>query len=130
VYWPAATGRPAAVVVVLHTPSDVYLTGLVDRLVDELGAVVLTASAIHVVEAHATVTWAAEHAGDLGGDPDRLAVVGVGSGVALAERVAALAVHEGWPPLRHIALIWPHDPEAELVRLAVALSRTSAGPTR
>ena len=123
-HWPAATGRSAAVVVVLHTPSDVDLTGLVDRLVDELGAVVLTASAIHVVEAHATLTWTADHADELGGDPDRLAVVGVGSGVALAERVAALAVNEGWPPLRQIALIEPHDdPDAALERLADALSR-------
>jgi len=132
VRWPAAADRTAAmVVVVLSPPSGVGLTGLVDQLVDQVDAVVLTVSAAHVIEAHAALTWAADHAGDLGADPDRLAVVGVGSGAALAERVAELAADEGWPPLRQVALIWPHDdPGAALVRLAAALSRPPVEPTR
>jgi hypothetical protein len=131
VHWPAAAHRTAAMVVVLAPPSAVDLTGLVDRLVDQLDAVVLTVPVAHVIEAHAALTWAADHAGDLGADPDRLAVVGVGSGAALAERVIELAADEGWPPLREVALIWPHDdPGAALVRLAAALSRPPVEPTR
>jgi acetyl esterase len=129
VHWPAAADRTAAMVVVLHPPTAADVTGLVDRLVDQVGAVVLTASAAHVVEAHAVLTWAADHAGELGADPDRLAVVGVGSGAVLVERVVELATDEGWPPLREAAPIWPHDdPGAALVRLAAALSRPQ--PTR
>ena len=74
------------------------------------------------------MAWAADHAAELGADPDRLALVGAGSGAALAERVAELAVDEGWPPLRHVALIWPHDdPQAALGRLAAPWPRRRPG---
>jgi acetyl esterase len=131
VHWPATADRGAALVVLLAPPSAVDVAGLVDRLLDRVGAVVLTVSAAHAIEAHATLSWAADHAGELGADPDRLAVVGVGSGAALAERVVELATDEGWPPLRQVVLIWPHDdPDAALGRLAAALSRPAAGQTR
>ena len=96
---------------------------LVDELIARLGAVVLTVSAAHALEGHAAVSWAADHAAELGVDPARIAVVGDRSGAAVAERVAELAVEEGWPPLRHVALIWPHDdPAAALDGLARALA--------
>ena len=64
--------------------------------------------------------------GELGADAARLAVVSDRAGAALAERVAELAVDEGWPPLRHVALIWPHDdPTAALDGLADALTRST-----
>jgi hypothetical protein len=50
-------------------------------------------------------------------------VVGDGACAALAERVAELTVAEGWPPLRHVAVIWPHDdPTAALDGLTRALA--------
>src|SRR5689334_16358309 len=55
VHWPAAGGRPA-LVVVFASAADVEL---VDRLLERTGAVVLAVSAAHVVEAHATLAWAA-----------------------------------------------------------------------
>jgi acetyl esterase len=77
------------------------------------------------------VAWAADHAAELGAAPDRLALVGHGPGAALAERVAELAVDEGWPPLRHVALVWPHDdPEDALARLAHALAEAPSGRAR
>ena len=105
----------------------VVVTGFRDDLVDEVvarvGAVVLTVSATHTVEAHAAASWAADHAAELGADAARIALVGHGAGAALAERVAELSVDEGWPPLRHVALIWPHDdPAAALDGLTRALA--------
>ena len=119
VHWPAPCADPTvAPLLVLFSGDD----DLVGTLVARLRAVVLTVPAAHAVEAHAAVSWAADHAVELGVDPARIAVVGEGSGAALAERVAALAGEEGWPPLRHVALVWPHhDPDAALADLDRAL---------
>ena len=87
-------------------------------------------SAAHAVEAHAAVSWAADHAAELGADAARIAVVGDGAGAALAERVAELAADEGWPPLRHVALIWPHDdPAAALDGLDPRAGRPDPQPS-
>ena len=41
----------------------------------------------------------------------------------LLDQVAELAVDEGWPPLRHVALLWPHhDPTSALDGLTRALA--------
>jgi len=124
VHWPAPCADPTvAALVVLFAGDD----DLVDELMARLRAVVLTVSATHAVEAHAAVSWAADHAAELGADASRMAVVGDRAGAAVAERVAELAVDEGWPPLGHVALIWPHhDPTAALD----ALTRALAVPTR
>lgn len=128
VHWPAPCAEPAVAPLVVLFSSGVDLADdLVDDLADEViarvGAVVLTVSATHTVEAHAAASWAADHAAELGADAARIALVGHGTGAALAERVAELAVDEGWPPLRHVALIWPQDdPAAALDGLARALA--------
>jgi len=123
VHWPAPCADPTvAALVVLFAPDD----DLVGDLIARLGAVVLTVSATHAVEAHGAVSWAADHAVELGGDATRIAVVGDRAGAALAERVGELAVEEGWPPLRHVALIWPHDdPAAALDGLTNALTASA-----
>ncbi len=120
VHWPASCADPTVTaLVVLFAPDD----NLVDELIARCGAVVLTVSATHALEGHAAVSWAADHAAELGADSARIAVVGDCGGAALAERVAELAVEEGWPPLRHVALIWPHhDPAAALDDLVRALA--------
>jgi acetyl esterase len=124
VHWPSPCADPAvaALVVVFSTDDD-----LVGELVERLAAVVLTVPATHAVEAHAAVSWAADHAAELGADATRLAVVGDRAGAALAERVAELAVDEGWPPLRHVTSIWPHHDRAAALD---ALTRALAVPTR
>ena len=129
VYWPCpdvpvAGGRRPALVVAFTPSSAAEGDAPVDRLPDRVGAVVLAVAAADVVAAHAALAWAADHAGELGADPDRLAVVGVGSAAAVAERVVELAADEGWPPLRHVALVGPpDDPRTALDRLATALAR-------
>jgi len=133
VHWPAPCAEPAvAALVVLFSSGVDPADDLVDEVVARVGAVVLTVSATHTVEAHAAASWAADHAAELGADAARIALVGHGTGAALAERVAELAVDEGWPPLRHVALIWPHDdPAAALDGLARALAAPhSHRPTR
>jgi acetyl esterase len=120
VHWPAPCADPtvAPLVVLFSTDDD-----LIGELIARLAAVVLRVSATHAVEAHAAVSWAADHAAELGADPARIAVVGDRACAALAERVADLTVDEGWPPLRHVALIWPHhDPAAALDGLTRALT--------
>src|SRR3954451_12202034 len=114
VYWPrpdvpADGDRGPALVVAFASPSTLDGGALVERVLERVGAVVLAVSAAHVVAAHATLTWAADHARERGAAPDRLAVLGVGPAAALAERVVALAADEGWPPLRHVALLGSHD---------------------
>ncbi|MEV0347705.1 alpha/beta hydrolase fold domain-containing protein [Nonomuraea sp. NPDC050680] len=47
--------------------------------------------------------WAADHARELGADPDRLLLAGEGAGAELATAVAAHARERGWPPLVHLA---------------------------
>lgn len=123
-HWPASVADPTVTaLVVLFAGPDDPVDDLVDELIARLGAVVLTVSAAHALEGHAAVSWAADHAAELGVDPARIAVVGDRSGAAVAERVAELTVEEGWPPLRHVALIWPHDdPAAALDGLARALA--------
>lgn len=51
--------------------------------------------------------WAWEHAGEFGGDPERVAVGGGSAGGALAAAVALRARDEGGPPLVFQMLLYP-----------------------
>ena len=132
-HWPAPVGaaEPPALVVLfvdIGQSDEEACVGIVAGLVGRLGAVVLTVEATHAIEAHATVSWAADHAAELGADPRRLVIVGAAGAAALAERVAELALDEGWPPLLRVALIWPHDdPGVALDDLAGVLTAGPAG---
>jgi acetyl esterase len=55
----------------------------------------------------AATRWAAEHAGELGGDPARIAVAGDSAGGNLAAVVALRARDEGEPGLRGQLLVYP-----------------------
>jgi acetyl esterase len=55
----------------------------------------------------AALSWVAEHAAEIGGDPARLAVGGDSAGGNLAAVVAVLARDAGGPALRHQLLIYP-----------------------
>jgi acetyl esterase/lipase len=58
-------------------------------------------------DAFAAWSWLLEHAGSLGGDPRRIAVVGEGSGGNLAVNVALQARAEGGPRPIHLGLVTP-----------------------
>ena len=53
------------------------------------------------------LTWVAEHAEEVGGDPGRLAVGGDSAGGNLAALLALRARDEGGPALRHQMLVYP-----------------------
>lgn len=58
-------------------------------------------------DAWAAWQWLLEHAGSLGGDPKRAAIVGEGSGANLAVNVALRAKAEGKPMPLHLGLVTP-----------------------
>jgi acetyl esterase len=58
-------------------------------------------------DSYAAVTWAAEHAAELGGDALRLAVAGDSAGGNLAAVVCQLARERGGPAIAFQALIYP-----------------------
>ncbi|WP_414656693.1 alpha/beta hydrolase [Deinococcus sp. VB343] len=60
-----------------------------------------------VQDAFASVQWAAAHAGELGADPQRLAVAGDSAGANLATVTALRVRDEGGPTLRAQLLIYP-----------------------
>ncbi|MBL3687540.1 alpha/beta hydrolase [Leucobacter zeae] len=60
-----------------------------------------------VEDDYAAVAWAAAHAAELGGDPDRLIVMGGSAGGGLAAAVALLARERGGPAIAGQLLICP-----------------------
>jgi hypothetical protein len=101
VSWPADTrdGRPLAVF--LGDPDSSLEAA--DALCVEAGFVVLALRTDAPDVATIAVEWAADHARQLGADPERLLVAG-------GRLAAAAAVHardEGWPPLWRQVLMGP-----------------------
>lgn len=60
-----------------------------------------------VEDCYAALRWLHGHAGELGADPDRLAVVGDSAGGGLAAGVALMARDRGGPPLALQLLVYP-----------------------
>lgn len=58
-------------------------------------------------DAVAAYRWLLEHAGELAGDANRIAVVGEGAGANLAANVALAARDDGQQALRHQVLVYP-----------------------
>ena len=70
-------------------------------------------------DCYTATVWAAAHAGDLGADPQRLAVGGDSSGGTLAIGVCQLAYRRGGPSIAHQFLWYPGTaggPETESMR--------------
>lgn len=59
-------------------------------------------------DCYAATTWISEHAGQLGIDPDRIAVGGDSAGGNLAAGVTLLAKDNGGPRLAHQLLVYPN----------------------
>jgi len=58
-------------------------------------------------DCYAATSWAAAHAAELGGDPDRLVVIGDSAGGNLAAAVALVARDRGGPKIAQQVLLYP-----------------------
>jgi acetyl esterase len=118
---PEATAGPLPLVLHLHGGGMVVGTAaMTDNLnarhAAELGALVLSvdyrlAPEIPfpgpVSDAYAGLLWAAEHAGEIGADPDRIVVLGESAGGGLAAALALMTRDRGGPRLAGQALVYP-----------------------
>ena len=78
-----------------------------------------------IEDCHDALVWVAEHAESLGGDPDRIGVMGDSAGGNLAAVVSVLARDAGGPRVAHQALIYPAtDMTDALLQDASYLSNT------
>jgi hypothetical protein len=110
VQWPlvAPASSPAAVVLLRREGapgSAVDLVTAVAALVAD--SVVLSVSVASTAEAVATVEWVADHAAELGADPDRLVLVADGPAADLAVAVAEHARDAAWPLISQVVLVHP-----------------------
>jgi acetyl esterase len=120
VYWPEGEG-PLPVIVYFHGGGWV-MCGLDTHdascrsLTNGVGAVVVSVDyrlapehrfPAAVDDCYAVTAWVAEHAAELGADPDRLAVAGDSAGGNLGAVVALVARDRGGPPLRFQLLVYP-----------------------
>lgn len=108
-YWPPAT-RIAPMLVFLPADGIERADPLCRAVCSGAGVVVLCVSYRKPprpdgrCDAILATDWAADHARELGADPDRLLLTGQGAGAELAAAVASHARERGWPPLVHLAL--------------------------
>jgi len=120
-YTPATTGSPRPVLAWFHgggfVAGDLYTAGGMCRaLANRSGAIVVAAgyrrAPEHPLEAAradclAAVSWLAENAAEIGGDPRRLAVGGDSAGGALAAAAAHEWMRRGGAALRAQVLVYP-----------------------
>jgi hypothetical protein len=96
VTWPPATSTgPSPLLLLLAEAGE--SEALSCELCVGMPAVVLTVSGAGFDQAVEALEWGADHAGELGSDPERLLVAGAGSRADLAERLARHARDRGWP---------------------------------
>lgn len=117
----ATNGGPNPLVVYFHGGGhmlgDLDATdGVCRALVNESDAAVLSVDyrltpehrfPAGLLDCYAAVEWAAEYAGDVNADPDRIAVGGASAGGNLAAAVSLLARDRGGPKIGHQLLIYP-----------------------
>jgi acetyl esterase/lipase len=121
IYWPHASVEPLPVVVFYHGGG--FALGDLDThepiaRAHAVGAAAIVVSVDYrlapehpfpagVDDCWAALQWVGEHAAELGGDPNRLAVAGDSAGGNLAAVVAQLARDNGGPALRFQLLWYP-----------------------
>jgi len=110
VSWPAAPHADGAPVIVFLSDRDSrpeVVSELCRELCAEVGIVVLSVRTRDLDAATTAVEWTADHGAQLGADPRRLVVGGIGAGASLAAAVALGARDNGWPALDRQVLVQP-----------------------
>jgi acetyl esterase len=129
VYWPGQVmSQPAPILVFCIVGTGAGAEETCRNLSEDHGLLVLAVRCPAGVRDGMTVLeWAAEHAAELGADPGRLLVAGIGAGGGVAAAVESQARAAGWPAVALAA--GPDLSEAVRRILARAMSK-SAGQDR
>jgi alpha/beta hydrolase fold len=137
IYWPPSACARAGTSLVLLLVDETTPRGV--KSGDVLGHVLSAGANLVVLRVHdrthsvPALMWAADHAHELGGRPDRLMVAGCGVSGAWAARVAMNARDRGWPvPYRQV-LVHPRfmitcPPPQRVVGVAPATIVSASGP--
>ncbi len=137
IYWPSnsVAGARASLALLLAnaaTPQSAHSADLLGRGLSA-GANVVVLRVPDRARCLAALTWAADHADELGGQADRLMVAGGGPSGACAARLAIIARDQGWPVLRRQVLVHPRftvgcPPPARVAGVAAATIVSGTGP--
>jgi len=97
--WPAhETGPRPAALVLLVDAREPDAAGHAQRVAGSLGVVTLAAPCRHADDGVRALEWMADHAEQLGADPDHLLL----AGAPIAAAVAARARANGWPAFTRV----------------------------
>jgi acetyl esterase/lipase len=110
VNWPAPESGDAAPVLVFLSDLESSVgadDALCRRLSSEANLIVLSVRTAALDVAATALEWTADHAAQLGANPDDVLVGGIGSGGGLAAAAALRARDHGWPALTRQVLLRP-----------------------
>jgi hypothetical protein len=134
IYWPPQPLLPGATSLMVLL-ADRARPGNADLLGGGLsaGAGVVVLRVPDRLQSLAALTWAADHAEELGSQADRVIVAGRGVSGAYAARLAMLARDDGWLVLQRQVLVHPRftiacPPPPRLAGLAAATIVSGSGP--
>jgi len=125
VSWPppgSGDGGPVLVFLSDVDSSPEAVDALCRGLCVEAGMLVLSLRTRAFDAATTALEWTADHAHQLGADPTRLLIGGVGTGGGLAAAVAAHARDLGWPPLTRQVLVRPDFSECPVPESLVGVA--------
>jgi acetyl esterase/lipase len=136
VTWPPATAAARPPLLVLVPPRGERADAdLCRELAVRIPAVVLAAAPGTFGAAREALEWGADHAAELGADPDRIVLAGEHRGAPVVAALARHARDRGWPAIAHVVLIDPRaasdtaDALAPLFRVAIRSPGSSAAGT-
>jgi len=137
IYWPSnsVAGARASLALLLAngaTPRSAHSADMLGRGLS-MGANLVVLRVPDRTQCLAVLTWAADHADELGGQADRLMVAGGGPSGARAAWLASVARDRGWPVLQRQVLVHPRftvgcPPPARVSGVAAATIVSGTGP--